>query len=155
MPDLHCLFAVLGTTDNPWADMHVLLHAQMYPPFRRGFTARVAVLVVLLVLCVFHSVRYSSFGLTSRICSLILVSLAYLTVTVRDVRRKGRDIWVMKVVERPAGTFRSRRGSPVSADEIVNAGRYLALNQYLIYPSLTVALSAGMSAFLRIARGTS
>ncbi|KAJ8293817.1 hypothetical protein OF846_003081 [Rhodotorula toruloides] len=104
MPDLHCSFAVLGTTDNPWADMHVLLHAQMYPPFRRGFTARVAVLVVLLVL-------------------LILVSFAYLTVTVRDVRRKGRDIWVMKVVERPAG-------------------RYLALNQYLIYPSLTVALSA-------------
>lgn len=52
MPDLHCSFAVLGTTDNPWADMHVLLHAQMYPPFRRGFTARVAVLVVLLVLWV-------------------------------------------------------------------------------------------------------
>ncbi|GEM08791.1 proteophosphoglycan ppg4 [Rhodotorula toruloides] len=83
MPDLHCSFAVLGTTGNPWADMHILLHAQI----------------------------------------LIIVSFAYLAVTVRDVRRKGRDIWVIKVVERPAG-------------------RYLALNQYLFYPSLTVALSA-------------
>ncbi|BGP49517.1 hypothetical protein JCM10450v2_005409 [Rhodotorula kratochvilovae] len=77
--DFQCTFKVLGRTANPWTDMQEFIHDQMYPTFNRGFTARVAVLLVLLVL---------------------------------------------------------------------PAGRYLALNQYLIYPLLSIALAAVWIAYV-------
>ncbi|BGP17626.1 hypothetical protein JCM10213v2_005661 [Rhodosporidiobolus nylandii] len=59
----------------------------MYPRFTRGFTARVAVLLVLLA-------------------AIILVSLLYLcVVTIRDTRRKGRSIWFARIVQRPTGRY--------------------------------------------------
>ncbi|GAA6054300.1 hypothetical protein JCM3770_001422 [Rhodotorula araucariae] len=108
--DFQCSFKALGRTANPWADMQGFLHEQMYPNFTRGFTARVAVLLALLAF-------------------VILISLAYLFVTVRDVRRKRREIWLARVVLRPEG-------------------RYLALNQYLIYPLLSIVLAAVWIAYV-------
>ncbi|GJN90203.1 hypothetical protein Rhopal_003202-T1 [Rhodotorula paludigena] len=89
--------------------MQSLIHDQMYPQFSPGLKARVAVLIVLLAF-------------------VIIVSFTYLFLNVRSTRRKGRDVWIARLVRRPAG-------------------RYLALNQYIIYPALSIVLSASWIAF--------
>ncbi|GAA5825101.1 hypothetical protein JCM11251_006099 [Rhodosporidiobolus azoricus] len=104
MTDWGCTFMELGRTDNPFTDMQQFIHDQMYPRFAGGFTARVAVLLALLA-CVF------------------LISLLYLFVTIRDTRQKGRKVWLVRLVRRPAG-------------------RYVVANQYLFYPLLSIILSA-------------
>ncbi|GAA6025540.1 hypothetical protein JCM10207_008892, partial [Rhodosporidiobolus poonsookiae] len=103
-PDPQCYFSVLGRTDNPWADMQNFIHDQMYPRFATGFTARCAVLLVLL-------------------CLVVLISFLYLFVTIRDTRRKGRKVWLARIVRRPAG-------------------RYFVVNQYLSYPLFSILLGA-------------
>ncbi|GAA5908705.1 hypothetical protein JCM6882_008179 [Rhodosporidiobolus microsporus] len=109
MADPRCTFSVLGRTDNPFTDMQQFIHDQMYPHFAGGFTARVAVLLALLA-CV------------------LLISLLYLVVTIRDTRQKGRAVWLVRLVRRPAG-------------------RYIVANQYLWYPLLSMILSAIWIAF--------
>ncbi|GAA6028689.1 hypothetical protein JCM8097_007348 [Rhodosporidiobolus ruineniae] len=105
MPDVDpvCVFRTLGATDNPWTDLRDLLRNQMYLPFVGGFTARVAVLFVLL-------------GLVA------LTSVLYLFVTIWDIKRKGRKVWLIRRVRRPAGL-------------------YLVVNQYLCYPLFSLILS--------------
>ncbi|GAA5874693.1 hypothetical protein JCM8547_003957 [Rhodosporidiobolus lusitaniae] len=82
----------------------------MYPDFHQGFPARVGVLLSLLVVT-------------------ILVAFLYLFVTIRDTRRRGKAIWLVRLVRRPSG-------------------RYLTTNQYISYPLFSIILSSVWIAYV-------
>ncbi|KAM0791715.1 hypothetical protein ACM66B_003984 [Microbotryomycetes sp. NB124-2] len=91
-------------TSNTYLDAQRGFLLEMYPPFRSGFQARIIALIVILAL-------------------IMLVSTVYLLVTNAEARRRGREPWLYRVIQRPAG-------------------RYFVLNQYKAYPLCAIVLSA-------------
>ncbi|ORY62730.1 hypothetical protein BCR35DRAFT_270681 [Leucosporidium creatinivorum] len=89
---------------NPYAWVQAQLLAQMYPPWASGFHVRFIVLLVVLA-------------------AVIILSFLYLALYTTETRRKGREWWAWRVIERPAG-------------------RYLIINQYVGYPICSIALGA-------------
>lgn len=42
---------------------------------------------------------------TSVVRSVALAALAYLTLTIIDYRRRGKSLWIYRLVKRPAGSY--------------------------------------------------
>lgn len=100
--------------DNPYDYVAHRLQMEMYPPFTRGFPARVACLVGLL-------------------CLLILVSLAYITIQMREARQVGGSlqdpVWIARVIRRPEG-------------------HYFVVNQHFLYPLCSIFMAAVWIAYV-------
>lgn len=60
--------------------------------------------------------------MSSFLHSVVLVACVYIFLLSLDNKRKGRKSWAARVVQRPAG-------------------RYLVLNQYMVYPAFAVILA--------------
>lgn len=69
---------------NPYAWVQEELIRQMYPPWSEGYRARYITLLTVLA------------------CNIAL-SLVYMAVYSLDMRRKGREVWCWRIVQRPAG----------------------------------------------------
>ncbi|KAK4054977.1 hypothetical protein OIO90_003318 [Microbotryomycetes sp. JL221] len=93
-----------GGQSNSYLQAQQSLLMEMYPPFKPGFKTRTIILVVILVL-------------------VIVMSLLFLWTSNLETRRRNREPWTVRVIQRPAG-------------------RYLVLNQYRTYPICAIVLSA-------------
>ncbi|KAM0746754.1 hypothetical protein T439DRAFT_108401 [Meredithblackwellia eburnea MCA 4105] len=96
-------YTIPNGTSNPFAYVQHRLVLEMYPPFASGFKARTVVLLTLQSL-------------------VILMSLIYIPLQLREQKRHRRDIWVVRLIERPQG-------------------RYIVLNQYLLYPIFSIVVA--------------